>query len=255
MQNTIINAALLILGYVSVWFIIGLVRKRNDVADIGWGLGFVLLSLVALLTQPVSSTAILVYTLVIIWGVRLAIHIASRSVGKAEDFRYRAWREAWGKWFVLRSYLQVYVLQGGFMWIISMPILIAAAQYSDHLYWTAIPGVLLWLIGFGFEAIGDYQLSVFVKNKQNKGDIMQSGLWRYTRHPNYFGEVVLWWGIFLIVLPLDYGWLGIISPLTITFLLLFVSGIPMLEAKYKDNPQFQAYKKRTSAFFPMWPKG
>lgn len=110
------------------------------------------------------------------------------------------------------------------------------------------------VIGFGFEAIGDYQLTVFIKNKKNKTEVMQTGLWRYTRHPNYFGEVLLWWGIFVITLPLQNGFWGIISPLTITFLLLYVSGIPMLEAKYKDNEAFKAYKLRTSAFFPKIPK-
>ena len=117
-----------------------------------------------------------------------------------------------------------------------------------------LAGSIIWLIGFAFESIGDYQLMLFIKHKQNKSDIMQTGLWKYTRHPNYFGEVLVWWGIFIMVLPLQYGIWTIISPITISFLLLYVSGIPMLEAKYKDNLAFQDYKKRTSSFFPMLPK-
>ena len=254
MIPTVTQTALLILIHATSWFLISLVRKRNDVADIGWGTGFIAVVAFQLFTQPISSVAVLVYALVIFWGLRLATHIAMRSRGKTEDFRYRQWREEWGKSFIIRSFLQVYVLQGFFMLIISVPILIAGHAPEMSFNGFTVIGLLMWLIGFAFETIGDYQLSVFVKQKKNKGDIMQTGLWRYTRHPNYFGEVLLWWGIFVMVLPLKNGIWGIISPLTITFLLLYVSGIPMLEAKYKDNPQFQDYKRRTSAFFPLPPK-
>ena len=255
MLTIITQIALLILGYVTVWFVIALILKRNDVADIAWGLGFITVSGFLFMTQSESLVADIIYGLVFIWGVRLAIHIGSRSKGKAEDFRYRQWREEWGKWFVMRSYLQVYILQGFLMLIISVPIIIAGVKASDKMNLLTGVGFLMWLIGFGFEAIGDYQLSVFIKNKTNKGDVIQTGLWKYSRHPNYFGEVLLWWGIFIMTLPLENSFWGIISPLTITFLLLYVSGIPMLEAKYKKNPQFQEYKKRTSAFFPLPPKG
>ena len=254
MAHTLFQTALLIFGYVTLWFIVSLIKKRNDVADIAWGIGFIIVCLFLFLTQPLSPISAVVYGLVTLWGLRLAIHIGLRSTGKTEDFRYKKWREEWGKYFLIRSYLQVYILQGFFMLIIAFPILItgiAPPQYMGN--FTVIGGVL-WGIGFAFEAIGDYQLSVFIKNKQDKNDIMQTGLWRYTRHPNYFGEVLLWWGIFIITLPLQNGLWGIISPLTITFLLLYVSGIPMLEAKYKGNAAFDAYKRSTSAFFPMAPK-
>ena len=254
MANLLINAALCILIYATVWFFISLIQKRNDVADIAWGLGFVVVSAYCFFMYAYTPVATLVYVLVMLWGVRLSLHIGLRSRGKAEDFRYQKMRSDWGKSVVWRSFLQVYVLQGFFMWVISLPILIATIASFKEINGFTVVGVLLWLIGFTFEAVGDYQLSVFIKQKKNKGDVIQTGLWRYTRHPNYFGEVVLWWGIFIVVLPLDNGIWGIISPLTITFLLLKVSGIPLLEAKYKDNPQFQAYKLRTSAFFPMLPK-
>ncbi len=249
-----LHISLLVFAYVTLWFIISLIKKRNDVADIAWGLGFVLIAFFLFFTQAASPISILIYILVALWGTRLAIHIGSRSRGKEEDFRYRKWREEWGSNFLIRSYLQVYVLQGFFMYIISLPIIIACISIENSVNSFTYIGFVLWLTGFLFETIGDYQLSVFMKNKKTKGDIMQTGLWRYTRHPNYFGEVLLWWGIFIITFPLENGIWGIISPLTITFLLLYVSGIPMLEAKYKDNPQFQEYKKRTSAFFPMPPK-
>jgi steroid 5-alpha reductase family enzyme len=265
MLHILFQTALLILGYVTLWFIVSLIKKRNDVADIAWGLGFIVICLFLFATQPPTPISALVYGLVTLWGLRLAIHIGRRSAGKAEDFRYKNWREEWGDSFLIRSYLQVYILQGFFMLIIALPILVVGTASPQSCLWldgsfapyigtfTVIGGVL-WVIGFAFEAIGDYQLSVFIKNKRDKNDIMQTGLWRYTRHPNYFGEVLLWWGIFIITLPLQHGFWGIISPLTITFLLLYVSGIPMLEAKYKGNAAFEDYKRRTSAFFPMPPK-
>ena len=254
MIATIIQIAILILCYVTIWFIISLIKQRNDVADIAWGLGFVAIAFFLFVTKAPTLQSVMVYMLIAIWGIRLALHIGLRSKGKSEDFRYKKWREEWGKSFLLRSYLQVYLLQGFFMLIISLPIIVVSITPNTNTNNFAYAGFFIWIIGFAFEAIGDYQLMVFVKNKKNKSDIMQTGLWKYTRHPNYFGEVLLWWGLFIIVIPLQYGIWAIISPITITFLLLYVSGIPMLEAKYKHNEQFQDYKKRTSAFFPMIPK-
>jgi steroid 5-alpha reductase family enzyme len=254
MVYALFQIAKIVFGYVTIWFIISLIKKRNDVADIAWGLGFIVICFYFIVTQPLSPISTLVYILVMLWGLRLAVHIALRSKGKTEDFRYKKWREEWGKYFLMRSYLQVYILQGFFMLLISLPILIVGLAPFQYLNAFSVIGFAMWLIGFAFETIGDYQLSVFVKNKKNKTDIMQTGLWRYTRHPNYFGEVLLWWGIFIITLPVQNSFWGIISPLTITFLLLYVSGIPMLEAKYKDNVLFQDYKRRTSAFFPKLPK-
>ena len=254
MSTILGEAAIVILIHATFWFFISLIKKRNDVADVGWGTGFIIVSLYCFFHYHPSVSAAIVYVLVAIWGIRLSLHIGWRMVGKAEDFRYQKMRADWGKTVVWRSFLQVYVLQGFFMWIISFPILTTAISEVKEINAFTIIGTTLWLIGFAFEAIGDYQLSIFIKNKKSKGDVIQTGLWRYTRHPNYFGEVVQWWSIFLITLPLEYGLWGIISPITITFLLLKVSGIPLLEAKYKDNPQFQDYKRRTSAFFPLPPK-
>jgi steroid 5-alpha reductase family enzyme len=254
MLAAIFQIGLFIFCYVSVWFIISLMIKRTDVADIAWGLGFVAIVIFLFVSQTPTLHSGIVYILTVIWGIRLAIHIGLRSKGKPEDFRYKKWREDWGKNFVLRSYLQVYLLQGFFMWIISVPIIVASLSKNQLTTPFILFGSIIWFVGFAFESIGDYQLMLFIKRKQNKSDIMQTGLWKYTRHPNYFGEVLVWWGIFIIVLPLQHGIWAIISPITISFLLLYVSGIPMLEAKYKDNQVFQDYKKRTSAFFPMLPK-
>jgi steroid 5-alpha reductase family enzyme len=252
MIHFIAQAALLILVHATIWFVISLIQKRNDVADIGWGTGFIAVSGYFFLTQPHTLISIVVYMLVTLWGLRLAAHIGLRSWGKPEDFRYQKMRKDWGKSVVWMSYLRIYVFQGLFMLIISLPIIVAGTASDTPLSILSLIGLVIWLIGFAFETIGDYQLRVFIKQKKNKDDIMQTGLWRYTRHPNYFGEVMIWWGLFLIVLLLQNGLWSIVSPIIITFLLLKVSGIPMLEAKYKDNVAFQEYKKRTSAFFPKW---
>jgi len=145
------------------------------------------------------------------------------------------------------------MLQGFVMFIIALPIIVINRLSSAGLGILDYCGFLVWLIGFLFESIGDYQLSRFIKNANNKGKVMKYGLWAFTRHPNYFGEVTLWWGIYLVALSVPYGWLTIISPITISFLLLYVSGIPMIERQFENNLEFQRYKKETSSFFP-WVK-
>jgi steroid 5-alpha reductase family enzyme len=233
----------------NVGFIVSLIKRRNDVADVFWGIGFILVAWTAFFaSRNFNYHSILVNLLVTIWGVRLALHISLRNRGKGEDFRYKAWRESWGKTFFIRSYFQVFILQGFLLFLISIPIVFVNARNIEFNLFSVV-GIIIWTIGFAFEAIGDYQLLQFTKNPANKGKIIQNGLWKYTRHPNYFGEVTLWWGIFCFALP--FGFSTILSPITITLLILFVSGIPMLERKYENNAEFTEYKKRTSAFFPM----
>jgi len=245
-----------VLLYMTGWFIAAQVRGRNDIADVAWGLGFILVTVVSLLSGNVySPRSFIVSGLVLVWGFRLALHIHSRNRGRGEDPRYRKWREEWGKWFVLRSFLQVFMLQGLLLLLVAVPIVFVNTAAIVPLGWPDLLGLALWLYGFGFEAIGDWQLLVFIRNRDNKGKLMTSGLWRYTRQHNYFGEVTLWWGIWLMTLSLPGGWLTIIGPLTITFLILKVSGIPMLEKPYEERADFQEYKRRTSAFFPLPPKG
>ena len=238
----------------SVWFVLSLIKKRNDVADTAWGLGFVLLAWVSFyLGQAQGARGLLVGLLVSIWGIRLAWHIHRRNKGKTEDYRYAKWREEWGKWFYLRSYGQVYLLQGALLFLIVLPILFINTSAGQDLGVLDFVGLAVWILGFVFESVGDAQLARFIKDPTNKGKLMQSGLWRYTRHPNYFGEVLMWWGLWIIALSVPNGLYGIIGPLTITFLILKVSGIPMLEKKMEENPEFAEYKKHTSIFFPLPP--
>lgn len=236
----------------SLWFVVSLLKKRNDVADVAWGLGFVLMAWASYFISDASGTrGLLVGILVSVWGLRLAWHIRARNKGKAEDYRYLAWRKEWGKYFYIRSYFQVYLLQGAFLFLIVLPVLMINKNAGPVLGLTDFAGVAIWLFGFYFEVVGDAQLARFIKNPANKGKLMQSGLWAYTRHPNYFGEVVQWWGIWLIALSVSGGWLGIIGPITITFLILKVSGIPMLEKKMAEHPDFADYKRKTSIFIPL----
>ncbi len=246
--------ALVVWIYMTGWFIVSLIKKRNDVADVAWGLGIFLVSLVSYLhNAPAFDQRFFVTVLVGIWAIRLATHIYLRNRHKTEDRRYKTWREAWGKWFFVRSYAQVYLLQGALMLVVASPVVISNVFRGGVFGVTQWLGLAVWCIGFFFEAVGDLQLSQFLKDPLNKGKIMQRGLWQYTRHPNYFGEVSMWWGIWLMTLSAPYGLLGIIGPLTITVLILKVSGIPLLEKGKDADPAFQAYKQRVSGFFPWFP--
>jgi steroid 5-alpha reductase family enzyme len=160
----------------------------------------------------------------------------------------------WGKTFYWRSFLQVFLLQGIILLIIISPVIFSSSVAEQNFSSITIIGVVLWGVGFFFQAIGDYQLKIFSKQRKSRDEIIQTGLWKYSRHPNYFGEILMWWSIFFIVLPFDNSMWFIISPITITYLLLYVSGVPLLEAKYKGNTVFDSYKQRTNAVFPWFPK-
>lgn len=251
-MNYYFTLILILFFYMNFWFLISLIKKRNDVADVAWGLGFVILAWASfLLADDFGVRGALVGILVSIWGLRLAWHIHTRNKGKTEDYRYLAWRKEWGKYFYIRSYFQVYLLQGVFLFLIALPILFINKNTGATFGALDLFGVAVWLFGFYFEFVGDMQLMRFIKDPANKGKLMQSGLWAYTRHPNYFGEVTQWWGIWIIALSVPFGWIGIVGPIVITFLILKVSGIPMLEKKMEQHPDFKEYKRKTSAFIPL----
>ncbi|KAB2887670.1 MAG: DUF1295 domain-containing protein [Desulfobulbaceae bacterium] len=258
MADVFLDAALLILAGMSVMAIVGLRARDNSLVDIAYGPLFVLAGWGAWLTadgiSPLHPRPLLLLALVSIWGLRLGLHIGLRHRGRGEDFRYRRFREEWGDTIVWRSLLQIYLLQGAVVLVIATPILLAIADPGGGLGAADGIGVLLFAAGFLFEAVSDWQMTVFKRQAEHRGRLIQSGLWRFSRHPNYFGEALLWWGIFLIGLGAGNGWVGLVSPLAIAFLLLKVSGIPMLEAKYRDNPEFADYQARTSAFIPWFPR-
>lgn len=254
-MNLYLFTLLLLLGFMTLVFALALQRRDNSIVDIAYGLAFVLAGWSGYLSYGSGHPRqLLMLTLVTVWGLRLAGHIFLRKLGESgEDFRYRQWRQEWGKTVFWRSFLQIFMLQGLVVLLVALPLLLVIHHPGGELGLLDLLGGLIWLLGFGFEAIGDWQLLRFKRQSGNRGRIIQTGLWRYSRHPNYFGEATLWWGLWLIALGAPYGAIAIVSPLLIDFLLLKVSGIPMLEAKYADHPEFAAYQQRTNAFFPWFP--
>lgn len=239
--------------YFIALFLLAQVLRDNSIVDIAWGLGFIVVALTRfLVNQNPTPASVITLILVIIWGLRLAIHLGKRNIGKGEDYRYVNMRKRWGsKYARLKAFLNVFVLQGVLLMIVSLPILLVNTGTSTVVGWWTILGIILWVIGFGYEVIGDYQLAQFKKNPVNKGKLLTTGLWSTTRHPNYFGEALSWWGVFLVTLNESRNMWGIIGPIVITLLLLFVSGVPLLEKKYKNRPDFKVYAEKTAKFVPF----
>lgn len=236
-------------------FVVSYLKEDNTVADTAWGLGFITAAWTSFLqTAHYQPVGYLVTLLVTIWGVRLIWHINLRNKGKGEDPRYKKMRSDWGSWAPLHSFFKIFMFQGFLLLIIAYQLLVINANPHAPLTGLIFVGLIVWIIGFLFESIGDYQLYAFMKDSAHHGQIMSSGLWQYTRHPNYFGEISMWWGIYIMACTAPLGLSAIISPLTITFLLLFVSGIPLAEKMLDTNPEFQTYKKRTSILIPWFPK-
>ncbi len=250
--------ALLILGTSTIlllqtgWFLCSVIWRRNDIADIAWGLHIALLSILGFLIHG-NHRGLLVASLVTIWGLRLSWHIARRVWNRTEDERYATWRREWGKKVYLRSYLQVFVLQGLLGVIVATPALVAASIPASWSPLDAV-GTIVWAAGFLFEAITDRQLRLFRADPANAGKLLRTGLWAWSRHPNYFGEVMQWWGIALIALSVPTGYVGIIGAATITLLIVKVSGIPLLETRMRSHPEFADYARTTNAFIPHPPK-
>ena len=251
--NTFLSAALIVFLYMTALYLLALRRKDNSIADVAWGPGFILVAwFTFILYGSFTLRQLTACFLVLIWGLRLSVRIYLRNSGKGEDARYRKWREEWGKSFIIRSYLQVFLLQGGILLLNITPVLFINTYATGNPGLMDLLGVFLWMMGFCFESLADWQLDRFIKNPDNRGKIMNQGLWRYSRHPNYFGEVTMWWGIYILALSVPWGWVSIIGPLTISYIILFVSGVPMTERFMEDNPAFADYKRRTSAFIPWF---
>lgn len=245
-----------ILGLMTLLWLVSLKLKNSSIVDIFWGAGFVVAGWLffALTPDGYLPRKLLIAGLATVWGLRLSIHILRRNWGKPEDFRYAKWRSEAGQSWWWKSYPRVFLLQGVLLWIISIPLL--AAQFGalpQRITVLDVLGALVWLVGFYFEAAGDAQLARFLADPANRGKIMDGGLWRYTRHPNYFGDAAQWWGLFLIAAAAG-GWWTMFSPLLMTVLLLRVSGVALLERSLSTRPGYAEYAARTSAFFPWFPK-
>ena len=247
---------LVVFVYMTASFVFSQYLRRTDFVDAYWGLGFVLLALFTFLTTHNPGILSTVTTLfVIIWGTRLSLHISKRLEVSKEDERYVKIKKSWKVNPALNEYFRIFLLQGLLMYLISLPVLIINyfGGKGNNLFFYL--GAIVWIIGFIFEAVSDRQLRNFIKNKKGKGKkIMDEGLWKYSRHPNYFGEITMWWGIFILSISTHFWVLTIVSPILITFLLVKVSGIPLLEERYEKDEDYLKYKKKTSILFPLPPK-
>jgi len=259
-------SALFLLIYLILAFVVGTIKKNNGLMDIFYGPGYFVVAISSLMLYLIINNELdirkmLIVSLVSIWALRLAIYVFIRNRGKPEDYRYQAMRRRWGNNIILKSFIRIYMFQGLVIFIIAFPVwfvnisdLPPIKNLLDFTGVTIWLGTLLWLIGFLFESLGDYQLYKFKKNPDNKGAILDQGLWKYSQHPNYFGEVTQWWGIYIIAIAVPFGFISIIGPIFITYMIIKVSGIRLLNNRYKNDDKYTEYKKRTSAFFPWIPK-
>jgi steroid 5-alpha reductase family enzyme len=237
-------------------WIVSIFLKNVTIVDLFWGLGFVIAGWIYFFyTDGYEVRKILLIIFVTVWGIRLSVYLTWRNIGKGEDFRYQQFRKNYGNRYWWISFFQTFLLQGLLMWLISAPLL-GAQFYNQNrsLNIFDILGILFWVIGLTFEAGGDYQLAKFRSNPNNKGKILDSGFWHYTRHPNYFGDTSVWWGYgFLCIASGSY--LPILGSLLMTALIIKVSGVALLEKTLTDTkPQYKAYIEKTSPFIPWPPK-
>lgn len=251
------KAFLFIMIFLTFFWVVSVKIKNASIVDILWSLLFIIACATYFFYDShYYYREIIVFGLVTIWALRLSLHLAIRNIGKPEDYRYQNFRKDYGAhrywWF---SFFQVFLLQGALAWIVSLPLLaINTKTFNNDLFILDYIGFLFWIIGFLFEAIGDYQLTKFKRNTLNKGKVLNTGLWKYTRHPNYFGNAMMWIGFGLLGIAVG-GYYHFIGPIIMVTLLLKVSGVRMLEATLKETkPQYKDYIQTTNSFVPWFPK-
>ena len=256
MADAMLVAAITILCIMVATWLLSLVLKNASIVDIVWGLGFAITSWVLAITIDGDNTRqILLAVMVGSWGLRLGGYLAKRNIGHGEDWRYKAMRKKKGARFGLISLVTVFGLQGVLMWVVSLPVMFGNSDATPGVGPLAVIGVMVWAVGLSFEAVGDWQLVQFKKDPNNAGKVMQTGLWSLTRHPNYFGDALLWWGIGIVGAETGSGVIGFIGPVVMTVFLLRVSGVPMLERSLmKRREGYAEYAARTSSFIPRPPK-
>jgi steroid 5-alpha reductase family enzyme len=259
MALTLAVNALAIWIALSLLWVLSLWRRDASIIDAFWGPGFALVAGLTLARTPSpTGHAVLLFMMTALWAFRLGAHLLRRNLAHGEDRRYRAMREAGGPRWPLRSYLTVFMLQGALMWLIALPLQLGIGLSPTDALAHPLPwaGAALFLSGFVFEAVADSQMWRFRLDPANRGQVMDRGLWRWSRHPNYFGEACLWWGLWLAACPSPWVAATMFSPLLVTFLLTRVSGVPLAESNLRAaSPEYRAYADRTSGFFPRPPKG
>ncbi len=250
-------ASLNVLLLMTILWLISIPLKNVSIVDIFWGIGYlVAISVYTFLSDDVFTRQWVLFILVLLWSIRLSGYLFFRNYGKEEDFRYQEFRRHYGVnrywWF---SFFQVFILQGLLIALVSLPLLgVNLYTQNNELNLIDYVAIVVWIIGFLFESLGDYQLSKFKSNPDNKGKVLNIGLWRYTRHPNYFGDAAVWWSFALFSIASGAYWY-IIGSLVMTFLIIKISGVSLLEKSLKDTkPKYRDYVSRTSAFIPWFPK-
>ena len=255
--SILISNFIAVLGMMLLGWIISLITRNVTIVDSLWGLGFVLIAWLTFFTaEGFQGRMILITLLVTLWGLRLSLHLSWRNWGHGEDPRYGLWREESGNRFWLISLFKVFVLQAIFLWAIALSLQWGQmSPQPPQLTWIDYLGVSVWALGFFFEVVGDWQLARFKSDAANKGRVMDQGLWAYSRHPNYFGECLVWWGIFLITLATPSSLWTVISPIIITTVLLKMTGVTLMEKTIvHTRPKYREYIARTNAFIPWFPK-
>ena len=245
-----------LIGIMVVLWLISLLRRDASIIDPFWGTGFVIVAWLAYaLNQATGPRPLLLAGLTTVWGLRLSLYLLWRNWNHGEDRRYAAMRAHHGANFAWVSLFTVFLLQAAILWFVAFPLQAAlASRISPPLTWLDALGIGIWTLGFLFESVGDLQMARFQADPQNAGRVMDRGLWRYTRHPNYFGDFCIWWGLYLLAAPAGAAW-TIGSPIIMSVLLMKVSGVTLLESTITDRrPDYAAYKARTSSFFPWAPK-
>lgn len=251
------QATMIIIVLVTLLWIWSILIKNVSIVDIFWGFGFVVINtFYVFMSGELSARKTVILTLVTLWGLRLTLYLALRNIGKGEDYRYQEFRREYGVerywWF---SFFQVFLLQGVLMMIISVTLLgISGGDQSGDLVLLDYLAIAVWLVGFAFEAGGDYQLSRFKRKAANKGKVLDTGFWKFTRHPNYFGDAAVWWAYGLFSIAAGSYW-QIIGAVIMTVLIIRVSGVSLLERTLKESkPQYKDYIRKTNSFFPWFPK-
>ncbi len=253
MQSILIHSAIGIVAFILVVYAIAQFIKDNSIVDIAWGIGFIIATAIAFYESHVFFTQNLLVNVLVLWGLRLSIYIFIRHSGKGEDYRYKEMREGWGSNVALMGLLKVFLPQAIVMFIIAFPVLVINCFPHDVFQLTDIIGLIIWVIGFYFETVGDQQMFNYKKDPANKGKVMNRGLWKYYRHPNYFGEATMWWGILVIAIPSGYWYISLLSPIVINLLIIKVTEWNFLKKNIRTIRNTSITFRQPIHFYPGFP--
>lgn len=250
----VLNAGLIAGLMAGVW-LLSLLLRNASIVDVAWGAGFLLIAWVTFAaTNGIGPSRWLLLGLTSIWGVRLSGYLAWRNAGRGEDKRYAAMRSKHGSRFAFVSLWTVFGLQGAVMWIVSLPVQVGMAAAQPGVSGWHVLGFCVWAVGLVFESVGDLQLARFQADPGNQRRVLMCGLWRYTRHPNYFGDFLVWWGLYFIAIAHGAALWTVVGPIVMSVFLMRVSGVTLLEKSLlRTRPEYARYQRETSAFFPWFP--